>query len=351
MKLLFGLAVSVGLAQGPSVAPSRPARVVLAGAIPSEAVPLMGDANYLGLGDEATRLGSWMRDHPSPFSIDWSGQSIEDKGGARLPISVAMRVTLTRLTQWYGLAASAANPITLEQLRAGALSMASIGRIQKVFERVIKRGVRVGEKWLSPESGGEATIDSELRLIEAEDPRWSTIERLARVAREPQAVALLYETERDAITPLDTHALIRLSLERLKLGSRGAEAEVRRAVDTVVENMASTYAHDPAEQFALIASHDWTGRYVGRWHIHPPHDGNGAWMAGEPPSFEDMQNAVEAGQYLTVVFQPDGFDLYDAAALGDERRVDLSLMKVIHYRSPSWRAHFQRLKQNVGAAR
>ena len=78
-----------------------------------------------------------MRDHPSPFSIDWSGQSIEDKGGARLPISVAMRVTLTRLTQWYGLAASAANPITLEQLRAGALSMASIRLSRSAWTRAV----------------------------------------------------------------------------------------------------------------------------------------------------------------------------------------------------------------------
>lgn len=64
---------------------------------------------------------------------------------------------------------------------------------------------------------------------------------------------------------------------------------------------------------------------------------------GDVPSFEDMQNAVRDGQYLTLAFQPDGFDLYDAEPLADAGRVDLSLLKVIRYRSSSWRSHFRRL--------
>jgi hypothetical protein len=56
-----------------------------------------------------------------------------------------------------------------------------------------------------------------------------------------------------------------------------------------------------------------------------------------------MRNAVEFGQFLTLSFQPDGFDLYDAEPLGDAKRIDLKLVKVIRYRSPEWRAHFQKL--------
>jgi hypothetical protein len=82
---------------------------------------------------------------------------------------------------------------------------------------------------------------------------------------------------------------------------------------------------------------------VGSWHTHSPHDAGGKWSGGDVPSFEDMRNAVEYGQFLTLSFQPDGFDLYDAEPLGDAKRVDLKLLKVIRYRSPAWRDHFQKL--------
>ncbi len=50
--------------------------------------------------------------------------------------------------------------------------------------------------------------------------------------------------------------------------------------------------------------------------------------------------------YVTNFGQADGknIDIYDADALGDAKRVDLSLMKVIRYRSPVWAAHFRALR-------
>ena len=78
-----------------------------------------------------------------------------------------MARTLRRLNQWHGLAAPKDNPITHAELRAGALSPASIDRIRAIFEAMIERGARTGPKWLTPETGGEATLDTELRLVEA----------------------------------------------------------------------------------------------------------------------------------------------------------------------------------------
>lgn len=261
-----------------------------------------------------------------------------------MKVSPAMALTLGRLAAWYGLAATVDNPITHEQLRAATLAPASIERIRALFERAVERGVRIGGQWLTPEAGGEASIDAELRLIEAPDPRWSTIRNLVELAGRPEAVADFVETRAGETAQVDSHGLLKVAAARFRLGAPGAAKELERAILTVAQNAAPTYSLGPAEQFALVAGVDWRGRYVGGWHTHAPHDQNGEWVGGDVPSFEDMRNAVQYGQYLTLSFQPDGFDLYDAEPLADAGRIDLSLLKVIRYRSPDWREHFRRLR-------
>lgn len=322
--------------------------LLLADAIRTEALPLIGSANYLGLGAEALKLEAWVRDHPSPLTLRPKDRSLEDGAGGLTKVSAPMALALTRLNQWYGLVASSVNPITHEQLKTAALSKASVGRIRHVFEAAIRRGGRVSGRWLTPETGGEATIDSELRLVEAPDPRWSTVQDLIGAAGDPEKVASLYETRPVEVAAVDTHSLLKLAVARFRLGTHGAPDEVRRAIATVALNSAPTYSHGPEEQFALIASRAWRGRYVGRWHTHAPHDADGGWAGAEVPSFEDMENAVRDGQYLTLAFQPDGFDLYDAEPLADAGRVDLALLRVIRYRSPSWRDYFKKLHPGAG---
>lgn len=303
----------------------------------------MEAADYLGLGEEAGLLLAWTREHRPPLSLRVAENRIEDAGGAERRVSAKLSLALERLDQWFRLAAPSDHPITHEQLRAAALAPASIDRIRAIFEAAIRRGVRIGDQWLTPETGGEATIDGELRLAEAEDPRWKTVQDLAGAASDPTRVAALYRGRTEEVRRVDTHGLLKVAIARFELGQTAAAAEIRRAVATVAQNAAPTYAHDPEQQFALIASRNWAGRYVGRWHTHGPHERDGSWSGGHEPSFEDMQNAMNDGQYLTVSFQPDGFDLYDASALADEGRVDLSLLKVIRHRSSAWRDHFQRL--------
>ncbi len=66
----------------------------------------------------------------------------------------------------------------------------------------------------------------------------------------------------------------------------------------------------------MIESTEWRGRYVGFWHIHPPRLSSRGFESGIEPSHEDLRNAVELGQFLTFVFQPDGFDAYDSLCSG-----------------------------------
>jgi len=326
------------------VAPPSQSRIPLREETKTEGLPLLIATNQFGLGAEAQGLVRWIHAHPGPLILRPDTLLLEDARAAAVKVSPAMARTLRRLNQWHGLAAPKDHPITHAQLRSGALSPASVDRIRRIFETMIERGVRIGSKWLTPETGGEATLDTELRLVEARDPRWSTVQDLVKVADDPKAIAALCENRAAEVAQIDTHGLLKVAVARLRLGAPGSSEDIRRALLTVAQNAAPTYSLGPEEQFALVTGEDWQGRYVGGWHTHAPHDVNGAWAGGDVPSFEDMQNAVQYGQYLTLAFQPEGFDLYDAEALGDAKRVDLSLVKVIRYRSPSWREHFRKLR-------
>ena len=314
--------------------------VALKNAVRNEALPLIAGSNYEGLGPEAQKVATWLLNRPLPIFLDPAAAVITDAASARLSLSRALSLALSRVNQWYGLAATEDNPITHAELRAGTLRPESVLQIRGLFEESVRRAVRVEGRFVVPEAGGEAVLDGDLRLVESRDPRWKTIQDLAKLT-EPEAVSRFYNSHVLDVARVDRHGLLGVALARLRLGHITAPAEVERAVATVVRNAAPTYSLTPESQFALIASRDWRGRYVGRFHTHAPRDQNGEWVAGDLPSFEDMQNAIEAGQYLTLSFDPDGFDLYDASALGDADRIDLTLLKVIRYRSATWRTHFQ----------
>jgi hypothetical protein len=325
-----------------SIAAASSPGLVLKEQVRSEALPLLIATNHLGLGAETQAVVRWVVRNPGPLRLEPASLGVEG-GPSSLPVSPLMARTLGRLNQWYGLTATEANPITHAQLESAALSAAAVERIRGIFERAIARGVRIGTTWITPETGGEATIDRELHLAEVADPRWSTVQALVKVSRDPRAIAEWSQAHPAEIAAVDAHGLLKVALARFRLGTMGSSEEVQRALLTVARNAAATYSFGPEEQLALITGREWQGRYVGAWHTHSPHDVGGAWGGGDVPSFEDMRNAVEFGQFLTLSFQPDGFDLYDAEPLGDAKRIDLKLVKVIRYRSAEWRTHFQKL--------
>jgi hypothetical protein len=102
-----------------------------------------------------------------------------------------------------------------------------------------------------------------------------------------------------------------------------------------------TWSVSPEVQRAMIEAHDWRGRYVGFWHVHPPRPDGSTYAPGLEPSLEDMVVALEKGQFLTIVFQPDGFDAYDLSPLSAAGRPDLSQARVIRHRSAGWQRRFR----------
>jgi hypothetical protein len=194
-----------------------------------------------------------------------------------------------------------------------------------------------------PESGGEATLDGELWLHEMKDRGWEAARELAARLDDPAAVAELWDQRLAELRPLDVGGILGFAIERYRRQGPSAASGVRTTAVALAENAAGAFSFEPQAQLDLILATDWCGRYVGRWHTHPPHHAEQGFTGGDVPSFEDMQNAARDGQFLTLAFQPDGFDLYDASALGEAGRVDLALLKVTRYRSSVWRRRFERL--------
>jgi hypothetical protein len=109
-----------------------------------------------------------------------------------------------------------------------------------------------------------------------------------------------------------------------------------------VERYFKTWTLSPEAHREAIERHEWRGRHVGFWHLHPPRIASDGYAPGLEPSPEDLAIAVEVGQLLTLVFQPDGFDAYDLASLSASGSAALSSARVMRHRSADWKRRFQR---------
>jgi hypothetical protein len=248
-----------------------------------------------------------------------------------------------RTRQYLGLArATLENPITPAELEQAILSPAGVRDVGALFAKSMAAGPLLGS---FPELGGEATLDrGALRLVEYPDPIHPVIRRMLELKGDPRAL-LDYLTgstlgQQILATTGGLHAHL------FQMTETRPTPEQRAVLDRILLNTAATHARTwtatPELQQAMIEKTDWRGRYVGFWHLHPPVRTDAGRAAGFEPSLEDMKIAVEKQQFLTFVFQPDGFDAWDLEPLSKAGRTDLSLARVIRYRSPEWAAKFGR---------
>jgi hypothetical protein len=197
---------------------------------------------------------------------------------------------------------------------------------------------------VTPELGGESTLDAgNLILVSYPDPVHPILREMVERKEEPARLLAFLESTPDGRDVLKgtggLHAL-------LYAMSRQAPTEQQAAllddvIASAVQSHFKTWRADPEIQARMIEATDWRGRYVGFWHIHPPRLRGEGFESGIEPSLEDMQNAIELGQFLTLVFQPDGFDAYDLSPLARTRVASLARALVVSYRSPDWKAHFE----------
>jgi hypothetical protein len=250
-----------------------------------------------------------------------------------------------RVQQYLGLAeATRAQPVTTAELDAAVLSPAGIEDVAALFEASLDERVTLDGASVTPELGGEATLEGgRVRFVVYPDPIHPVVRRMVALRDDPaEMLASLSSTPmgREVLAGAGgLHALLyRMTTQAPAAAERRAMDEVLRAA---VARYFKTWTVTPETQAENIARHDWRGRYVGFWHLHPPRPGPGGPGAGLEPSLEDLQIAVEKGQLLTLVFQPDGFDLYDLSPLAGSGTPALSGARVVRHRSLEWMRRFQ----------
>jgi len=314
----------------------------------------LADKNFAGLGPEAARLRDWAQGRQG-LSLNWRTREVSDSSGASLTVSGSLVSALSHMNQFFNiLAPTLEHPPSFEELRAAALSKESVNSVQDLFDRMLDQTVDAGGIWLIPEIGGEATIDGAIEFHEIEDASRPLMREIAAILSHPDGtlsqlsrITALYQTN-PFMADVDAGGALKNVVERLpgmlERGRpvAGLEKLLRMALQNTLANAAESWVLDPEQQFAAIAGQEWSGRYVGPWHTHPPLFRADHWDPVEGPSGPDMDNARASGQFLTVSFHPEGFDLYDLSALAGLAESDRSKVRKISYRSPAWREHFQR---------
>jgi hypothetical protein len=247
--------------------------------------------------------------------------------------------------RYLGLAeATLRKPVTHEELRAAILSPAGVESIRALFERSIAESLDAGGTLVTPELGGESTLDGgKLLLVSYPDPLHPILREMISLRAEPARLLAFLESSPDGSVVLKgtggLHALLYQMSRETPTEQQAALLE--RVTETAVAIYFKTWRADPEIQARMIETTEWRGRYTGFWHIHPPRLRGEGFESGIEPSLEDMQNAIELGQFLTLVFQPDGFDAYDLSPLSRTGTTKLSRAKVVSYRSSGWKLHFE----------
>lgn len=313
-----------------------------------QALARIAKKDLRGLGREAGAVQGWLAGKTeATLARGERGWRLSDRAGTTMPLSDGLGRALDRINQYFGMTPETlARPVSHDELAAALSSPAGVESVAAVFEASLAGRVAYGRTVLIPEIGGESTLGAELEFHRMPDPTRALWRELAANRDDPAALAAMYARDPEGMKLIDEHGLLERYLKSLPAWERkGVPSEqrdkVRRlTVEAVLETSGDTYISDPDSQFESILSQDWTGRYAGRWHSHPPNFTRSGWLDGGIPSDNDLAIAVEAGQNLTVAFHPDGFTVYDLSALDASTGPDLSKVRRIEHRSPAWRARF-----------
>jgi hypothetical protein len=265
-----------------------------------------------------------------------------------IPLLVAALQTPTDGERQYLSLAQATlrRPVLADELRQALLSPAGTESVRSLYARSVEDSLVIRGGVVTPELGGEATLDDgRLTFVSYPDPFHPILREMVHLQDEPAKLLEFLQSSEDGKEVLSTTGGLHALLYRIstKTPSDSERTLLHSVVDSAVETRFKTWSADPEIQQRMIRSTEWRGRYVGFWHIHPPRASANGFAEGIEPSIEDMNNAITLGQFLTLVFQPDGFDAYDLSPLAISGRPELSRARVIRYRSEDWKSTFEKL--------
>lgn len=331
-------------------------------AVTDQMLGMIEDQDFRGLGAEAKAVGGWVKGRQHVVMLrDGGGCVLMDAFGASRRLSPGLGSALERLDQYMGATLEAeAYPIRHAELRAAVLSPQGVRSIAAIFERSIADSLALPGSLKVLEVGGEAVLGRDgIALREYPEPNRPLLRQIAQRAADPVQLDALFKQYPEGIKAIDERGILRDTVSRV-LRWRGdpAKAELSRdrlalALESVMGEAASGYVFEPANMLEPVAGVDWKGRYIGRWHTHPPYwQESAGWMPSDPgtPSDNDMDIAIHNGQNLTLKFEMDGFDLYDLSPLAGGKP-DASKILKISYRSARWLKHFKAVLDAAASAR
>jgi hypothetical protein len=225
--------------------------------------------------------------------------------------------------------------------------------IRALFDRSIDESLSVDGSPVSPELGGESLVDAgRIEWIVYPDPVHPVVRESVAAGDDPVRLLKFLESSAEGRSLLKNtgglHALLYQMTHQTPTNEQAALLDA--VLGRMVAQHFKTWSTDPLIQAEMIERTEWHGRYVGFWHIHPPRLKDSSTVQGIEPSMADMQTAVQLGQFVTIVFQPDGFDLYDLRRIAASGRADLSNADVIRHRSGAWKRHFDSKLANVATS-
>ena len=309
-------------------------------------LPKIVENNSAGCGDEAKKLLLWEKGRQG---VGLGEAALTDGTGAAFAVSPALGAALRNAQSYFAMTpATQAAPPTHAEIVAAAFSPAGAEKIAEIFERTVADRLTLPTGVIVPEAGGEATLDSEMRMHEIPEMTRAVLPLLVRNSSNPDELARIYARYPEEMKVVDPDGqLAKFLRNRPAWIARGMpQSNVDRVLsvtlDGLLRNATDSYVFDPETQLAAVVGQSWSGRYVGRWHTHPPRAQAHGWGNADGPSPPDMDIAVQEGQNMVFVFYPDGFDLYDLAPL-EGKAPDLNKILKDSFRSDAWRRRFQDL--------
>jgi hypothetical protein len=301
-----------------------------------------------GLGTESASALAWATERANVTRKDTEPAVLRWRDETR-PMSAELNLALTRMAQ-YRVASMRARsrPLGRERLVEALASERAAGVIAAVFEESIEQREETGTGFVFLELGGEAALTPHLELRPFRDPSRAVLRQVSEVREAPTRVGLLFEEQPLAMALLDPRGQLMAEVALFATrAERGLSRERRlppflRAVDTVLRNAADSFTLVPVQQLECIIAHDWEADLLGLWHVHPPALGPGRWIEGGAPSPDDREVAAATGQFLTIVFRVDGYDVHDLSA-----RASSEAAGTVRYRSEDWRRRFETLRAAI----